>query len=577
MNFCRVSRFFNLFFVLVFSLAFFASVAVLGHNSLPSKQIKSTFPNKHKAYWIKIPIQKPNKQFMVHTKIPAYLNVREFGARGDGVNDDQSTIVQGIAAAERLHLPLYFPPGNYLHSGLLVDNGAALFGAGASSIVTATNSSFGAIELTGNGPSLSSMALQYANPVQASFNLPDTAPQAGDVWVQSATNFAVSNVTMTNSSQNNMDIFQSSTGIISNNQVTTISSMDDGIQIVDSDNVQLSSNNFAFAGTNAAIDALYGNTGSQNLSITANTIQSNNTTGIYLTGVQSTNVSNNAIYPTGGSGISVQGQSASSPSGPVNNLDISGNTIQGSSNYEGIALDDLSGTGNFINNVQVSQNNIAGSGTAILCSFTGNNINITSNTASNCGAGILGEFFGNSNNITSNIVTNSTGGIQLTGSGSTGNSISISSNTVTNTSSSYGIYVDKFDSVTLSTNTINTVTGSGYAGFWVNDCITAIITSNTVQSTNVDGIIFTATTVSTTSATISSNNLSNCCLGSSGDIIFVSPQGSTISGLAIQNNNYAGPANNATYYIDSEVPGSATNPNISGNTQTTSLPNNLAP
>jgi len=80
----------------------------------------------------------------------------------------------------------------------------------------------------------------------------------------------------------------------------------------------------------------------------------------------------------------------------------------------------------------------------------------------------------------------------------------------------------------------------------------------------------------TTSATISSNNLSNCCI-SSGNVIDINPSAGTVSGLSIQNNNYAGPANAATYYIESLVPGSATNPDISGNTQSTALPNNLAP
>ncbi|MGH7249645.1 MAG: glycosyl hydrolase family 28-related protein [Minisyncoccia bacterium] len=127
------------------------------------------------------------KQFEVQFKVGNSYNVQQFGAKGDGITDDQNAINQAIARATGTGLSVYFPPGNYLHSSLIVSNGVALFGAGASTILTATDNTNGAIKLTGNGPSLSNVVVQYANPLAIPFPpFPDTTPQYSGIWVQSA-------------------------------------------------------------------------------------------------------------------------------------------------------------------------------------------------------------------------------------------------------------------------------------------------------------------------------------------------------------------------------------------------------
>src|SRR5277367_6558382 len=48
-----------------------------------------------------------------------YENVRKFGARGDGVHDDQKAIQYALSYCGLRRAGLYFPPGTYLHSGYL--------------------------------------------------------------------------------------------------------------------------------------------------------------------------------------------------------------------------------------------------------------------------------------------------------------------------------------------------------------------------------------------------------------------------------------------------------------------------
>lgn len=570
------------------------------------------------------------KQFQVQYRFGNSYNVKQFGAKGDGITDDQSAINSAISRATGTGLSVYFPPGNYLHSGLIVANGVALYGAGSSTTLTATNNTSGTIELTGDGPSLSNLIVQYANPIAAAnTSYPDTAPQAGAVWVQSANTFFVSQVTILNSSQNDIDVFQSNNGNISSNLITTISTMWDGMQIMDCNNVQMLNNNFQYGGQDyySPITFLFGTTGSQNFTIAYNQLQATGSApavAIYVTGLQSSRIdynyfNNNATAYQYGIDIYAGNPGYGGYDGPASNLEISGNTlndIQGSG--FGIYMDDQSSNNN-INNIQITNNKLNVGYAPIGAYYTGDNINIQSNTCNNCYSFIYYDsyFYGNNVNISSNIISNCSypiadyfyGSVAIISNtfincyaplyndfyGSTnissntftnchysfgrycyfgGNNNYISSNTFTNCV--YGMYLEgnADNDINVSSNIINTVTGGD--GLDIYNFATLSVQNNTLGNITNHGIYFTPDSATTTSAIISSNNLSNCCI-TSGNVIDVEIGTGSVSGLSIQNNNYAGPANNATYYIQSLVPGSATNPNISGNTQSTVLPNNLAP
>jgi len=460
------------------------------------------------------------KQFQVQFKVGNSYNVQQFGAKGDGVTDDQNAINQAITRATGTGLSVFFPPGNYLHSGLIVSNGVALYGAGTSTILTATNSANGAVELTGNGPSLSNLVVQYANPVPATSNFPDTTPQAGAVWVQSAANFTVSQVTILNSSENDIDVFQSTNGMVTNNQIAAIVTMNDGVQIADCDNVQVVSNNFPSAGNFAAIDVLYGGSFSQNLNISFNQIQPSGNYwyyGIFVTGLDSGQITHNSFSTNSYYGVILEGEPLGMfpGAGSVSNVIVSSNNLSSAGNY----IEDETSDNSSINNVQFF-NNVGYVGVQ-----GGTNIMVISNTL--------------------------TGGVGV----DRGNNISIISNTITNVTGGEGIAIDGGSNIIVQNNQVGTATNG------VSD----------------NGISVFASSGDMGSLQISNNNLANCCTRGTANVINIQLSGGTISNLSIQSNYYAGPANNAQYYIQSLVPGSATNPNISGNTQATALPNNLSP
>src|SRR5206468_4813674 len=79
------------------------------------------------------------------------FDVRSYGAKGDSTTDDQQAIMaaQAAAVAHRGGV-VYFPPGRYLHSGVLRFGSAVVVaGAGQSSIVQGTDDSNAALQFTG--------------------------------------------------------------------------------------------------------------------------------------------------------------------------------------------------------------------------------------------------------------------------------------------------------------------------------------------------------------------------------------------------------------------------------------------
>lgn len=65
-----------------------------------------------------------------------YCNVRDYGAKGDGVTDDTTSVQAAIASAVTNKVPVYFPSGNY-YVGKLTWPGVSLFGDGVGvSIIT---------------------------------------------------------------------------------------------------------------------------------------------------------------------------------------------------------------------------------------------------------------------------------------------------------------------------------------------------------------------------------------------------------------------------------------------------------
>jgi hypothetical protein len=89
------------------------------------------------------------------------VNVRDFGAMGDGVTDDAVAFQAAIAAAQTRSSPVYVPasPTAYLLGATLTLDGVSMVGEGAGSTLKLALSSGSALQLMGNGPRLSGLRL----------------------------------------------------------------------------------------------------------------------------------------------------------------------------------------------------------------------------------------------------------------------------------------------------------------------------------------------------------------------------------------------------------------------------------
>ena len=93
-----------------------------------------------------------------------FLNVLDFGAKGDGITDDQAAFEAALAEAKRLNKPLYVPAGYYLHSQVIEIDSATMFGDGYDlSILRGTSYRVEGNKLTGKNPQVYNMYMIGTN------------------------------------------------------------------------------------------------------------------------------------------------------------------------------------------------------------------------------------------------------------------------------------------------------------------------------------------------------------------------------------------------------------------------------
>lgn len=89
-----------------------------------------------------------------------YINVCDYGAKGDGITDDLVAIREAIEEAKKTGLPVYVPAGEYIHSDMIDLDGVTMFGDGYDlSVFKATTYRREAVRLTGKNPQLYNMFL----------------------------------------------------------------------------------------------------------------------------------------------------------------------------------------------------------------------------------------------------------------------------------------------------------------------------------------------------------------------------------------------------------------------------------
>jgi polygalacturonase len=143
------------------------------------------------------------------------LNVRDYGALGNGSADDQTAIQNTINAAKSAGVGVYVPAGTYNHSGLITVNGVTINGDGATSILRSTDVNNCAVHLQGTGSIVANMKLMTTYTGDRL-----SAPENGAAYVDAATNFHIDHLTI-DGTFGSTGIFSSgaSHGLITNNTV----------------------------------------------------------------------------------------------------------------------------------------------------------------------------------------------------------------------------------------------------------------------------------------------------------------------------------------------------------------------
>lgn len=184
------------------------------------------------------------------TQPPNSLSVRDFGAKGDGVSDDQAAIQRAFDAAKASGQSVWLPPGTYNHNGVLTANGIQVSGAGEGTVLRATNPDQGALKLTGNNGAVSNLTVELNSGHRSSM------PDAAAICVQGATNATVSHVKTVGAASNGIRLDNALNSRITNNLV--MGSNADGIALMNGSCFNTVENNVVYqAGDDAFSDNSY--------------------------------------------------------------------------------------------------------------------------------------------------------------------------------------------------------------------------------------------------------------------------------------------------------------------------------
>ncbi len=445
------------------------------------------------------------------------INVKNYGAKGDGTTDDTAAIKKAIGMGRRGD-KIYFPTGNYLHSTYLEFKNLSVFGDGAAkSLITATSAANGALEFVGESVAVDQVCVQYASPADS------TAYLANGIWFNDVTLFAVKNVTVQNVSANGVSVHDCLVGTIS---ASTISSpTETGVYLLNSKDIVVSQNTFPLTSTAVYVNnsKLRSNV-AQNIAIQSNLIQ--NSSGATLSA---------AIYVVGVSHCTIVNNS-------INNNPFGGVLIQG---------DNLPNLGNALY-VTVKNNTFNN------CALLGN-ININSNSTGS----LLPKLTVQQVIVTGNIMKTNNPSFAIIALGSqpeTMSGISITNNDIENVPTAPGIYVDNAGSSTITGNTIKTtVVGSIYLGPGNNGA--CVVDQNIMQNAGPNSL----------GAYPSSHNA----------VIDLEPTlkgGTNLTSVEIKNNSYSGSTTLLDDFIFDGAPAHLLKSDVvSGNTTATGLPTIVTP
>jgi hypothetical protein len=256
-----------------------------------------------------IAFQNVNPAYAGHSRpapaIVSPFNVKDFGAKGDGVTDDTNAIQNAANTAFSNHRGVFFPPGNYLHANFITFNGVAVTGSGAASVLLAVDPNNTTVVLTGSNPSMQNMVISTAG-----LGLATPTPNTATLSVQNANSFTVANDTIVQGLDRvGIWVTNSSVGLVNACACDgTGNPADTGIVVGQSHNISVTGNQLQNEGTGIYVDPAL--PASQSIALLSNGI-------------------GNVTYPTRAYGIEAEG---------VSSLDIANNAIQIIDSSTGFAI-----------------------------------------------------------------------------------------------------------------------------------------------------------------------------------------------------------------------------------------------
>jgi hypothetical protein len=287
------------------------------------------------------------------------LNLAAFGAKGDGITDNQLVLQRGIDTARSQGRRCYLPAGNYVHDGALTIMSQELFGDGPSTVLIASNPLNEAIYMRGTNPSLHHLAVtaRRGNTTRQGM-LPNHM-----VVMFACSGFTVDHVHVSQGSAAGIFNYGSAGGSITNNSVED--TLADGIHNTNAaSGTIITGNHVRNVGDDMiAVVSYASEKPCHDITIIANNVAGNfGGRGITCIGGNNVTITSNTIVNTWASGVAAYGENETLG---VDNVLIQNNTIIGSCTgscvtyHPGILLGGRAG--GIVQNVRADHNTVTNS------------------------------------------------------------------------------------------------------------------------------------------------------------------------------------------------------------------------
>ncbi|HKX73157.1 MAG TPA: right-handed parallel beta-helix repeat-containing protein [Candidatus Saccharimonadales bacterium] len=286
------------------------------------------------------------------------INVKDYGATGDGSTDDTAAIA-GAVAALTSGSTLYFPGGTYVTSQVLLSGKSNFKITGAGATIRGSNTANAVLRLsTCTFFEVSGLNVHHANASVRNST-------GHGMHLSNCTDYLVAHNTVYGTAAAGIISFTGSRGTVSANSVHD--TLADGIHHTKgSSSITVTGNNLVNTGDDSLAVVSYLADGAicTDISLTGNTVYQANARGIAVVGGENVTISGNTVRTTKSAGIYVSQESSWNTYG-VNTVAVVGNTVKDANTYSpafAAASIHVSGfdSSNIVQGVHIASNIITG-------------------------------------------------------------------------------------------------------------------------------------------------------------------------------------------------------------------------